>query len=76
MDPLNSYRRELRTLHLENKILATLLDKSRTALLAVSAGIWRNAEMNACGLAGAAATVYIVEDTLKELQEYIDGQSN
>lgn len=50
-------RRQVKRLQVENA-------KMRMALTVVAAGIWRDTEKNACGLAGAALTVQAVEDAL------------
>ncbi len=55
------------TLHLSQ--LAEERDGLREALTLVATGIWRNREMNTCGLSGAAMVVHAVEAALAAEKE-------
>ena len=44
--------------------IAKKFQKMEEALKIVSAGIWRDKKMNACGLAGEAVAVHAVEEAL------------
>lgn len=57
---VDAMMRTAETLHAK----AAMFDEMLMALKAVSAGIWRDKKMNACGLACPAITVHIVEKVL------------
>lgn len=49
-----------------------LLREAYLALLVVKAGIWRNEELNACGLVGAGVAVHSVEASVGEIEAWMD----
>lgn len=58
----------VRRTQVSRKQLEKLLHESYLALLVVKAGIWRNKEMNACGLSGAAVAVHAVESAVEQIE--------
>ena len=62
---LSDYQQSMTRFHdMSKEALVRQALGMETALLLVAAGIWRNAEMNTCGLAGGATVVHAVEQAL------------
>ena len=70
-----STRKERAVALREASKLAQIVDRCHTTLKVISAGIWRDEDRNACGLSGGAAAVHAVEESLQEIEDYIEGKA-